>query len=84
MNISEYIKSLEELKKEHGDLDITERHYTGHSTDIYFKLDATPSCVLELVGDENGKYLEDINDCWYNVDSKGKPTKKYLVIQKEV
>ena len=84
MNISEYIKSLEDIRKEHGDLDIAKRHYTGHSTDVYIRVGSSPSCILELVGDNNQKYLEDINDCRYNGDSKGKPTKKYLVVQKGV
>lgn len=84
MKISEYIKELENIKKEHGDLDIAERHYTGHRDDVYLRVDSFPSCVLSLVGTEDAKYLDDINDYWHMGDSKGVPTKNYLVIQKEV
>lgn len=84
MKISEYIAELEKVKEKHGDLDIAERKYTGHSTDVYLKSKDCPSCVLELVdvGDED--YLDDLNDRWHCGDSGGKPTKEYLVLQKDV
>ena len=84
MKISEYIVELEEIKSKHGDLDIAERRYTGHSTDVYLDSRVCPSCVLELVGKGGEEYLDDLNDRWHCGDSGGKPTKEYLVLQKDV